>query len=223
MEMSNKTARELYQAVKAKPNRGPLRLRPQAGPGQCRSPERLYAPGGVRDRLRNRPAADRICERAGAAVPRQPLPGGLDLCGLSRLGRGLRGLGHAQRYAGSAAEHQGGLAPRRSSTSAARSSAPRHRDQQAHGLGVLRDQPRRSSPSTGSIPWWSPAARRRAACARPSSTACRRSYRTVVPEECVSDKHESPHYANLYDMALKYADVLPVAEVAFMEQYRPAN
>jgi maleamate amidohydrolase len=51
-----------------------------------------------------------------------------------------------------------------------------------------------------------------------------RSFRTVVPEECVSDKHESPHYANLYDMALKYADVLPVAEVlAFMEQYRSAN
>ena len=38
-------------------------------------------------------------------------------------------------------------------------------------------------------------------------------YRTVVPEECVSDRHESPHFANLYDMAMKYADVLPVAEV----------
>jgi maleamate amidohydrolase len=51
-----------------------------------------------------------------------------------------------------------------------------------------------------------------------------RSYRTVVPEECVADKHESPHYANLYDMALKYADVLPVSEVlAFMEQYTSAN
>jgi len=51
-----------------------------------------------------------------------------------------------------------------------------------------------------------------------------RSYRTVVPEECVADKHESPHYANLYDMALKYADVVPVAEVLdFMERYRPAN
>jgi maleamate amidohydrolase len=51
-----------------------------------------------------------------------------------------------------------------------------------------------------------------------------RGYRTVVPEECVADKHESPHYANLYDMALKYADVLPVAEVmALIEQYRPAN
>jgi len=51
-----------------------------------------------------------------------------------------------------------------------------------------------------------------------------RCYRTIVAEECVADKHESPHFANLYDMALKYADVLPVAEViAFMEQYRPAN
>jgi maleamate amidohydrolase len=40
-----------------------------------------------------------------------------------------------------------------------------------------------------------------------------RSYRTIVAEECVADKHESPHFANLYDMALKYADVRPVAEV----------
>ena len=39
-----------------------------------------------------------------------------------------------------------------------------------------------------------------------------RSYRTIVPEECVADKHEGPHFANLYDMAIKYADVLSVAE-----------
>ncbi|MFZ5780052.1 MAG: isochorismatase family protein [Pseudomonadota bacterium] len=51
-----------------------------------------------------------------------------------------------------------------------------------------------------------------------------RGYRTIVPEECVADRHESPHFANLYDMALKYADVLPVAEVlAFLEQCSPAN
>jgi len=51
-----------------------------------------------------------------------------------------------------------------------------------------------------------------------------RSYRAIVPEECVADKHESPHFANLYDMSLKYADVLPVAEVlAYLEQYQPAN
>jgi len=40
-----------------------------------------------------------------------------------------------------------------------------------------------------------------------------RSYRTIVAEECVADKHESPHFANLYDMALKYADVLSVQEI----------
>ena len=48
-----------------------------------------------------------------------------------------------------------------------------------------------------------------------------RSYRTIVPEECVADKHESPHFANLYDMALKYADVIPVAEVLeFLKNHR---
>jgi nicotinamidase-related amidase len=40
-----------------------------------------------------------------------------------------------------------------------------------------------------------------------------RGYRTIVPEECVADKHESYHYANLTDLSLKYADVLPVREV----------
>lgn len=38
-------------------------------------------------------------------------------------------------------------------------------------------------------------------------------FRTIVPVECVADVHESPHYANLYDMEVKYADVLPVADV----------
>lgn len=38
-------------------------------------------------------------------------------------------------------------------------------------------------------------------------------YRPIVPIECVADRHESPHFANLYDMAAKYADVLPVDEV----------
>ena len=50
------------------------------------------------------------------------------------------------------------------------------------------------------------------------------SYRTVVPEECVADKHESPHFANLYDMAIKYADVLPVGEVLkHLRDYQPSN
>ena len=50
------------------------------------------------------------------------------------------------------------------------------------------------------------------------------SYRTIVPEECVADKHESPHFANLYDMALKYADVVPVREVVeYLENYKPPS
>ena len=40
-----------------------------------------------------------------------------------------------------------------------------------------------------------------------------RGYRTIVAEQCVADKHESYHYANLTDLALKYADVVDVDEV----------
>ncbi len=40
-----------------------------------------------------------------------------------------------------------------------------------------------------------------------------RGYRTIIPEECVADKHESYHYANLTDLSLKYCDVLEVTEV----------
>jgi len=43
--------------------------------------------------------------------------------------------------------------------------------------------------------------------------ALSRSYFTIVPEQCVADLHESPHFANLYDMMKKYADVLHVDEV----------
>lgn len=40
-----------------------------------------------------------------------------------------------------------------------------------------------------------------------------RGYRTIVVEEAVADKHEIPHYANLCDLMLKYADVEPHAVV----------
>lgn len=40
-----------------------------------------------------------------------------------------------------------------------------------------------------------------------------RGYRTIIPEECVADKHESYHYANLTDLSLKYCDVMGVQEV----------
>lgn len=57
-------------------------------------------------------------------------------------------------------------------------------------------------------------------CVRATAVdSLQRSFRTIIPEECVADKHESPHFANLYDIALKYGDVIPVAEViAFMKQ-----
>ena len=45
-----------------------------------------------------------------------------------------------------------------------------------------------------------------------------RGYLVIVPEECVADLHESPHFANLYDIHKKYADVLPVSQV--MDYYR---
>jgi maleamate amidohydrolase len=38
-------------------------------------------------------------------------------------------------------------------------------------------------------------------------------YRVIVPLECVSDRAEGPHYANLFDIDSKYGDVLPLAEV----------
>lgn len=40
-----------------------------------------------------------------------------------------------------------------------------------------------------------------------------RGYRTIVPLETCADKHASYHYANLTDLQLKYADVVPVQEV----------
>jgi maleamate amidohydrolase len=40
-----------------------------------------------------------------------------------------------------------------------------------------------------------------------------RGYKTIVPIEAVADKHESYHFANLTDMLLKYADVLEVEKV----------
>ncbi len=38
-------------------------------------------------------------------------------------------------------------------------------------------------------------------------------YRTTIIEECVADKHESYHFANLTDLAIKYADVESVEAV----------
>jgi maleamate amidohydrolase len=51
--------------------------------------------------------------------------------------------------------------------------------------------------------------------------ALSRGFRTVVVEECVADKHEIPHFANLSDIMLKYADVEGVGAVrAYLESLR---
>jgi maleamate amidohydrolase len=47
-------------------------------------------------------------------------------------------------------------------------------------------------------------------CVRASAVdALSRNFRVIVPEECVADRHEIPHFANLCDLMLKYADVEP--------------
>jgi nicotinamidase-related amidase len=51
-------------------------------------------------------------------------------------------------------------------------------------------------------------------CVRASAVdAVSRGYRTIIPEEAVADRHELPHFANLCDMMLKYADVEPFTVV----------
>jgi nicotinamidase-related amidase len=46
------------------------------------------------------------------------------------------------------------------------------------------------------------------------------SFRVIVPEECVYDRHESTHAINLFDMDQKYADVLPLDDVlTWVQEY----
>jgi hypothetical protein len=41
---------------------------------------------------------------------------------------------------------------------------------------------------------------------------------TLVPRECVGDRAQAPHDANLFDIQAKYADVVPLDEaLAFVE------
>ncbi len=49
-------------------------------------------------------------------------------------------------------------------------------------------------------------------------------YRTIVCEEAVADKHEIPHFANLCDMQLKYADIESFEAVrGYLNEYQPVN
>jgi maleamate amidohydrolase len=38
-------------------------------------------------------------------------------------------------------------------------------------------------------------------------------YYVIVPQECVADRAEVPHKVNLFDMDMKYADVIPTKDV----------
>jgi maleamate amidohydrolase len=43
-------------------------------------------------------------------------------------------------------------------------------------------------------------------------------YPTVVPRECVGDRAQAPHEANLFDIQAKYADVVPLEDaLAYLE------
>jgi len=42
--------------------------------------------------------------------------------------------------------------------------------------------------------------------------ACMAGYPTVVPADCVGDRHAGAHAANLFDIAAKYGDVLDLAQ-----------
>jgi len=58
-------------------------------------------------------------------------------------------------------------------------------------------------------------------CVRATAVdALSRGYRTIVVEEAVADRHEIPHFANLCDMMLKYADVESYVKVGAWLQSR---
>jgi maleamate amidohydrolase len=47
-------------------------------------------------------------------------------------------------------------------------------------------------------------------------------FRPIVPRECVGDRHEGPHQANLFDINAKYGDVLPLEDViGWLQTVRP--
>jgi maleamate amidohydrolase len=43
--------------------------------------------------------------------------------------------------------------------------------------------------------------------------AMQNGFRPIVPRECVGDRHEAPHEANLFDINAKYGDVMPLSDV----------
>jgi nicotinamidase-related amidase len=48
-------------------------------------------------------------------------------------------------------------------------------------------------------------------------------YRVIVPEECVGDRAELPHWVSLLDIDSKYGDVVPLADVVHHLRHRRAS
>jgi maleamate amidohydrolase len=48
-------------------------------------------------------------------------------------------------------------------------------------------------------------------------------YRVIVPRECVGDRHDGPHDANLFDINAKYGDVVSRDEVITYLSRLPAK
>ena len=51
-------------------------------------------------------------------------------------------------------------------------------------------------------------------CVRATAVdAMQNGFRPIVPRECVGDRHDGPHEANLFDINAKYGDVMPLSDV----------
>lgn len=49
-------------------------------------------------------------------------------------------------------------------------------------------------------------------------------FRVIVPRECVGDRHQAPHEANLFDINSKYGDVVSKADVMnYFQQFSPGS
>jgi nicotinamidase-related amidase len=48
-------------------------------------------------------------------------------------------------------------------------------------------------------------------------------YRVIVPQECVADRAEGPHWANLFDIDAKYGDVMRLDDVIAAIEQLPAG
>jgi len=61
-------------------------------------------------------------------------------------------------------------------------------------------------------------------CVRATAVdAMQNGFRPIVPRECVGDRHEGPHEANLFDINAKYGDVVALKDVMSRLQALPWN